>query len=67
MEKFSPEMVDVGGVLIDRHETTNAEFAAFVAATGYRTDPQRSGVGWHWEGGVGAGCGGGRWTPVSLG
>lgn len=51
----APEMVDLGGVLIDRHETTNAEFATFVAATGYRTDAERSGVGWHWEG---------RWRQV---
>lgn len=43
-------MADIGGgARIDRHETTNAEFAAFVAATGYRTDAERSGVGWHWD------------------
>jgi sulfatase modifying factor 1 len=42
--------VVVSGFAIDRLETTNAEFAAFVAATGHRTDPERSGVGWHWDG-----------------
>ena len=35
---------------IARFETTNAEFAAFVAATGHVTDPEASGVGWHWDG-----------------
>jgi formylglycine-generating enzyme len=50
-----PETVELGGLRIDRYETTNAEFAAFVAATGYRTDPERAGIGWHWEG---------EWRPV---
>ncbi len=44
------EAVAVAGVRIDRYETTNAEFAAFVAAIGYRTTPERTGVGWHWNG-----------------
>ena len=35
---------------IDRHEMTNAEFAAFVAATRHVSDAERSGFGWHWEG-----------------
>lgn len=35
---------------IDRFETTNAEFAEFVLARGYVTDPERSGVGWDWDG-----------------
>ena len=35
---------------IDRYETTNAEFAEFVATTGYITDAERSGVGWDWDG-----------------
>lgn len=35
---------------IDRFETTNAEFGAFVSATGYVTDSERSGVGWDWDG-----------------
>lgn len=41
-EDFYPEerpvhRVAVGGFWIDRHEVTNAQFAAFVAATGWRT------------------------------
>lgn len=35
---------------IDRFETTNAEFAEFVSATGYVTGSERSGVGWDWDG-----------------
>lgn len=35
---------------VDRFETTNVEFAAFVAATGHVTHPEGSGVGWHWDG-----------------
>jgi len=34
----------------DRYETTNAEFAGFVTATGHVTDVERSGVGWDWDG-----------------
>lgn len=34
-----------------RFEVTNAEFATFVAATGYITDPERMGRGWVWTGG----------------
>lgn len=30
--------------LLDRHEVTNAQFARFVAETGYRTDAERQGV-----------------------
>jgi formylglycine-generating enzyme required for sulfatase activity len=41
--------VDLPAFSIDRFETTNAEFAAFVSATDYRTDPEHSGVGWHWD------------------
>lgn len=33
--------VTVGTFLIDRHEVTNRQFAAFVAATGYRTAAER--------------------------
>lgn len=47
--------VRVSAFSIDRFEVTNAEFAAFVTATGIRTDAERSGVGWHWEG---------RWREV---
>jgi Sulfatase-modifying factor enzyme 1 len=39
----------VASFSIDRFETTNAQFAAFVRATGYRTDAERAGVGWHWD------------------
>jgi formylglycine-generating enzyme required for sulfatase activity len=45
-EKFYREerpqrRVSVAGFWIDRHEVTNAQFAAFVAATGYRTVAER--------------------------
>src|SRR5918994_717415 len=33
-----------------RFEVTNAEFAAFVAATGFVTDLERTGRGWVWTG-----------------
>lgn len=42
--------VAVSAFTVDRFETTNAEFAAFVRATRYRTDAERSGAGWHWDG-----------------
>ncbi len=42
--------VELSAYSIDRYETTNAEFAEFVWATGYVTDPERSGVGWDWDG-----------------
>lgn len=48
--------VTVSSFSIDRFEATNAEFAAFVAATGHRTDPERSGSGWDWDG---------RWLEVA--
>ena len=35
--------VSVPGFWIDRHEVTNRQFAAFVAATGYRTQAEREG------------------------
>lgn len=34
---------------IDRYEVTNAQFAAFVEATGYDTDAEREGWGWVWS------------------
>ena len=34
--------IDVGGFWMDRHEVTNAEFAAFVKATGYVTSAERA-------------------------
>jgi sulfatase modifying factor 1 len=39
-ERFSHE-VTVDGFWIDRHEVTNAQFAQFVAATGYKTLAER--------------------------
>jgi len=32
-----------------RHEVTNAQFAAFVAASGHVTDPEAKGSGWVWR------------------
>jgi formylglycine-generating enzyme required for sulfatase activity len=40
-EERSPRQVSVSGFWIARHEITNAQFAAFVAATGYRTVAER--------------------------
>lgn len=43
-EQFDHEparRVSVPGYLMDRHEVTNAQFARFVAETGYRTDAER--------------------------
>mgnify|MGYP002634154254 FL=1 len=36
-EEGPPQTVTVKGFWIDAHEVTNAEFATFVKATGYRT------------------------------
>ena len=33
-----------------RTEVTNAQFAAFVAASGHQTDPERKGWGYSWDG-----------------
>ncbi len=41
--------VEVGSFWIDRHEVTNARFAEFVAATGYRTTAEEHGEGWVFE------------------
>ncbi len=38
--------VRVDGFWLDRHEVTNAEFAAFVADTGYETSAERNGYAW---------------------
>jgi formylglycine-generating enzyme required for sulfatase activity len=38
--------VTLGGFWIDRTEVTNAQFAAFVADTGYETTAEREGGGW---------------------
>lgn len=40
-EEGPPRLVAVPGFWIDEHELTNAEFARFVAATGYRTLAER--------------------------
>ncbi|WP_218054368.1 SUMF1/EgtB/PvdO family nonheme iron enzyme [Phenylobacterium immobile] len=37
--------VTVPAFRIDRHEVTNRQFASFVAATGYRTEAERTGAG----------------------
>ncbi|HEX8033703.1 MAG TPA: SUMF1/EgtB/PvdO family nonheme iron enzyme [Ktedonobacterales bacterium] len=41
--------VQLAGYWIDETDVTNAQFARFVAATGYVTDAQRYGWGWVWE------------------
>ncbi|HXV25163.1 MAG TPA: formylglycine-generating enzyme family protein [Alphaproteobacteria bacterium] len=40
-EERAAHQVSVSGFWIDRHEVTNAQFAAFVEATGYRTVAER--------------------------
>ena len=42
-EERSTHIVRVDGFWIDRHEVTNAQFAKFVRATGYRTLAERGG------------------------
>ena len=44
-----PREVRVGPFALMRHEVTNRQFAAFILASGYRTDPERSGRGWVWN------------------
>ncbi len=46
----APKPVEVAPFRLMRHEVTNAQFAEFVASTGYRTDPERSGAGYAWDG-----------------
>ncbi|MEM7222191.1 MAG: SUMF1/EgtB/PvdO family nonheme iron enzyme [Pseudomonadota bacterium] len=41
--------VQVPAVALMRHEVTNAQFAKFVAETGYLTDPERRGFGYVWS------------------
>ncbi len=43
-----PRSVRVRAFRLMRFEVTNAQFAQFVAATGHRTDPERSGEGYLW-------------------
>jgi len=45
-DEFPAHRVFVSAFLMDRHEVTNGQFARFVAATGYRTDAERTGKGW---------------------
>lgn len=45
-----PRTATVQSFRFMRFEVTNAEFAAFVATTGYVTDPERTGRGWVWAG-----------------
>ena len=42
-EEAEPIAVSVGGFWIDRYDVTNAQFAAFVQATGYSTLAERNG------------------------
>ena len=44
-----PREVRVGPFALMRHEVTNRQFAAFIGASGYRTDPERNGRGWVWD------------------
>lgn len=43
-----PRSVSVAPFAMDRFEITNAQFFAFVKATGHVTDPERSGSGYVW-------------------
>lgn len=51
-----PRLATVRPFRLMRFEVTNAEFAAFVTATGYVTDAERKGKGWVWTG---------RWREVA--
>ena len=51
----TPRSVTVAPFKLMRFEVTNAQFAAFVAATGHVTDPERRGFGYVWPG---------SWTKV---
>ena len=44
----APRNVSVTGFSLMRTEVTNAQFAAFVAETGHRTDVERAGAGYVW-------------------
>ena len=45
----APRSVVVAPFRLMRHEVTNAMFARFVAASGHRTDAERSGAGYVWN------------------
>ncbi len=51
----TPRVESVGVFRLMRNEVTNAQFSAFVTATGHLTDAERSGAGFVWER---------RWTKV---
>ena len=46
----APRTVAVAPFQLMRHEVTNRDFAGFVAATGHRTDAERTGAGHVWDG-----------------
>lgn len=46
----TPRTASVDPFRIMRHEVTNRQFARFVEATGYETDPERRGFGYVWDG-----------------
>jgi formylglycine-generating enzyme required for sulfatase activity len=52
----APRSVSLRSFRLMRHEVTNGEFAAFVAATRHVTDPERRGAGYVWTD---------RWREVS--
>ena len=52
----APRAVTVAPFRLMRFEVTNRQFAAFIAATGHRTDAERSGFGYVWDG---------RWRQVA--
>jgi formylglycine-generating enzyme len=46
----APSEVEVAPFRMMRHEVTNQQFAAFVAASSHVTDPERTGFGYVWNG-----------------
>ena len=46
----TPRAVALAAFRLMRYEVTNAQFAAFAAATGHVTAPERKGAGWVWPG-----------------
>ena len=46
----APRRASVGAFRMMRHEVTNRDYAAFVAATGHLSDPERRGFGYVWTG-----------------